>query len=69
MNRPTIVCLCGSTRFTAAFRAANLNETLDGKIVLTVGCDAKNDLELLGLTPDAFAQLNLNKSIWMSRLP
>ena len=58
MSRPTIVCLCGSTRFTEAFRAANLNETLAGRIVLTVGCDTKSDLDAFGhLTPDAFAQL------------
>ncbi len=36
---PTIVCLCGSTRFSEAFREANLRETLAGKIVLTVGCE------------------------------
>lgn len=35
--RPTIVCLCGSTRFGDAFREAMRSETLDGKIVLTVG--------------------------------
>ena len=57
MNKPAIVCLCGSTRFTEAFRAANLNETLAGRIVLTVGCDTKSDLELFDLTPDEFAQL------------
>lgn len=34
-TRPTIVCLCGSTRFLQAFREANLRETLDGKIVLS----------------------------------
>jgi hypothetical protein len=57
MSRPTIVCLCGSTRFTEAFRAANLNETLAGRIVLTVGCDTKSDLGLFDLTPDAFDRL------------
>jgi hypothetical protein len=35
----TIVCLCGSTRFSEAFIKAFLNETLAGKIVLTVGND------------------------------
>ncbi|HYU74275.1 MAG TPA: hypothetical protein VEL31_16515 [Ktedonobacteraceae bacterium] len=49
-HKPTIVCLCGSTRFSSAFRATNLQETLAGKIVLTVGCDFKSD-EALGLTP------------------
>lgn len=35
--RPRIVCLCGSTRFRDAFQAANREETLQGKIVLSVG--------------------------------
>jgi hypothetical protein len=35
----TIVCLCGSTRFSEAFIKAFLNETLEGRIVLTVGND------------------------------
>ena len=37
MSRPTIVCLCGSTRFREIFEEANKLETLAGKIVLTVG--------------------------------
>ena len=47
-----IVCLCGSTRFSEAFQAANLDETLKGNIVLksniilTVGCDTKGDDKL-----------------------
>ena len=48
-KRPIIVCLCGSTRFTAAFQLANLHETLAGKIVLSVGCDFKSD-DALNLT-------------------
>src|SRR5205085_10771505 len=46
---PIIVCLCGSTRFGEAFRKANLEETLAGKIVLSIGCDFKSD-DALGLT-------------------
>jgi len=34
---PTIVCLCGSTRFMDAFFEAGWRETLDGRIVLSVG--------------------------------
>lgn len=44
--RPTIVCLCGSTRFSEAFQEANLRETLKGNIVLSVGCDMRSDNEL-----------------------
>lgn len=36
-TRPTIVCLCGSTRFHEAFQQANCEETLAGRIVLSVG--------------------------------
>jgi len=48
-DRPTIVCLCGSTRFSEAFRAANLRETIAGKIVLSIGCDTKSDTDLIAL--------------------
>ena len=37
-ERPTIVCLCGSTRFGEMFRYVNQRETLAGKIVLAPGC-------------------------------
>jgi hypothetical protein len=56
-ERPTIVCLCGSTRFSAAFHEANLRETLGGKIVLTIGCDFKGD-DALGLGSDDKARLD-----------
>lgn len=36
-GRPTIVCLCGSTRFYSAFQEANYRETMAGNIVLGVG--------------------------------
>jgi hypothetical protein len=47
MDKPTIVCLCGSTRFSEAFHEANLRETLAGRIVLSIGCDFKSDTDLL----------------------
>lgn len=37
MPRPTVVCLCGSTRFYAEFRQANYERTMAGEIVLSVG--------------------------------
>lgn len=46
--RPTIVCLCGSTRFKELFEQMNLQETLAGKIVLSIGCASKSDAELFG---------------------
>jgi hypothetical protein len=42
-DRPEIVCLCGSTRFIDAFAEANLGLTLDGKIVLSIGCATSTD--------------------------
>lgn len=47
MSRPTIVVLCGSTRFSQSFHEANLKETLAGRIVLSIGCDFKSDTDLL----------------------
>jgi hypothetical protein len=44
--RPPIVCLCGSTRFYEAFRAANLRLAVAGSIVLSIGCDTKSDGDL-----------------------
>lgn len=46
-NRPTIVVLCGSTRFADAFREANARETLSGRIVLSIGVDMRTDPQLL----------------------
>jgi hypothetical protein len=60
MNRPTIVCLCGSTRFSEAFQQANFKETLAGRIVLTVGCMTQSDEQLAHLiTPEIKTNLDL----------
>lgn len=48
-DRPKIVCLCGSTRFMEAFRAASLAETIAGNIILSIGCDTKNAADLMAL--------------------
>lgn len=37
MERPIVVCLCGSTRFYTEFQRAYFDETMAGKIVLSVG--------------------------------
>jgi len=44
--RPTITVLCGSTRFYKTFADQNLELTLAGHIVLTIGCDTKRDEDL-----------------------
>lgn len=35
-DRPTVVCLCGSTRFRDTFERVACDETLAGRVVLTV---------------------------------
>ncbi len=57
VDRPVIVCLCGSTRFMHAFQEANLQETLAGRIVLSVGCNTKNDSNL-GLSEEVKTNLD-----------
>lgn len=49
LNFPHIICLCGSTRFSEEFKKQNLEETLVGNIVLSIGCDTKSDSDLLRL--------------------
>lgn len=44
--QPTITVLCGSTRFGDDFRDANLRLTVEGHIVLSIGCDLRSDHEL-----------------------
>ena len=46
--RPTIVCLCGSTRFWREFQAAGLRETMAGRIVLSIGASSGTDDEHFG---------------------
>jgi hypothetical protein len=62
-RRPVIVCLCGSTRFSQAFQEANFQETLAGRIVLTIGCDTKSDdgLRLSERDKERLDQLHLQK--------
>lgn len=45
---PKIVCLCGSTRFRRDFQKANLRETLEGNIVLSIGAASGTDDDHFG---------------------
>jgi len=36
-EKPIVVCLCGSTSFYEEFQKASLEETMNGKIVLSIG--------------------------------
>lgn len=47
-DKPIVVTLCGSTRFSDAFREANLRLTLEGRIVLSIGCDMRSDAWVFG---------------------
>lgn len=49
--RPTIVTLCGSTRFWRAFQQAGLAETMAGRIVLSIGAASGTDDEHFGNLP------------------
>lgn len=64
-QQPPIICLCGSTRFMAAFHAAGWHYTLEGYIVLTVGvCKHAEDhgAEALGQgVADKLDELHLRK--------
>lgn len=68
MKPPTIVCLCGSTRFYKEFTEANYRLTMAGRIVLSVGFypHATQEMhgESVGITPEqkeALDQLHLRK--------
>lgn len=52
-HRPTVVCLCGSTRFWREFQRASLRETMNGKIVLSIGAATGTDDEHFGNLPKA----------------
>jgi hypothetical protein len=54
---PPIVCLCGSTRYGSAFAAANLERTLAGEIVLSIGCNMRDDDVFAGHDETELAQI------------
>ena len=57
-DRPTIVCLCGSTRFWRQFQKSSLEETLAGKIVLSIGAASGTDDEHFGnLSPEEYERI------------
>lgn len=47
---PLVVCLCGSTKFKEQFNQANFQETMKGRIVLSVGFFAHVDNHIHTLT-------------------
>ncbi len=64
IDRPIIVCLCGSTKFKQAFLDANARESITGKIVLSVAWFHHADKDLYTLTKEekeALDELHLRK--------
>lgn len=72
MKHPITVCLCGSTRFYDAFQKANYEETMAGKVVLSVGfyphSAEQAHGESIGITPEQKEALDwLHKyKIWLA---
>jgi len=59
---PTIICLCGSTRFPEAFINAQKEETLKGKIVLSVGLFGhQENIDMNGPIKKMLDELHLKK--------
>ena len=59
---PIIVCLCGSTKFKDAYEHAMREETLKGKIVLSVGLFGHIEgLDMDGEIKGALDELHLRK--------
>jgi hypothetical protein len=50
-EEPVTVCLCGSTRFWRTFQRAGLQETMAGKIVLSIGAASGTDEDHFGNLP------------------
>lgn len=50
-EKPTVVCLCGSTRFWREFQREGLAETMEGRIVLSIGAATGTDDEHFGNLP------------------
>lgn len=61
-QRPRVVCLCGSTRFYEQFQRANYEETMAGRIVLSVGfyphASEQAHGESIGITAEQKAALD-----------
>ena len=62
LNRPMVVTLCGSTRFKEEYQLAYFQETMAGKIVLSVGCFGHSDgIELTEDRKSMLDELHLRK--------
>lgn len=61
-TKPTVVTLCGSTRFADAYTKATRDETLQGKIVISTGLFGHQEgLDMGGDTKKMLDELHLRK--------
>lgn len=58
LQRPKIVCLCGSTKFKQEFEEANVRETFNEHVVLSVCCFAHADNLWSLITPEMKSKLD-----------
>jgi hypothetical protein len=58
--KPKIVCLCGSARFLDAYARAQFDETVAGKIVLTIGCNTKYNATTEGVVKSGELAIRLD---------
>jgi hypothetical protein len=62
MEKPRVVTLCGSTRFRVAFEQAQRDETLAGRIVISVGLFGHQEaMDMGGPTKAMLDELHLRK--------
>lgn len=72
LYRPKIVCIIGSSRFFRELREAVFHETINGNIVLSIGCNLSTDSDLLGhYNPDIIPYIRhslKNIHLWKIKL-
>lgn len=61
MNRPTVVCLCGSSRFFGAYQEAEYRETMAGNIYLSIGFYPHSDTHGEGVGHDSAEKIALDE--------
>lgn len=63
IHRPTVVCLCGSSRFFKEYQAAEFYETMAGRIYLSIGFYPNGPVQehgqTVGITPDEKERLDV----------
>jgi hypothetical protein len=63
MEQTKIITLCGSTKFIDLFHRVNLEQTVRGNIVLSIGCDRRSDDDLATLTDLGFSMAEVKPAL------